>query len=288
MKNRRLLVAYAHPDDESFGSGGLIAKYVDEGVQVDLICATNGEAGVIAPEYIQKYGSPTAVRLAELDHAAEVLGLSNVVKLNYRDSGMMGSPDNDNPNSLWQADQDEVTRRVVEVIRDLKPQVVLTFNKYGGYGHPDHIAIQKATTRAFFCSADPNYLTGQEPYAPQKLYYSSVPSRQIRLGILIMQLRGEDPRHMGRNKDIDVQAIIDHLEPIHTRVSISRYYHTWELANACHESQLGGRTQRLPLWLRRTMGGSQGLTRVYPAPAADTIDEHDLFQGVELNERIMA
>src|SRR5436309_1317223 len=149
MSNRRLLISYAHPDDESFGLGGLIARYVAEGVEVSLICATSGERGTVKEEFLKGYDSVKELRLAELDCAAEKLKLKHIVKLGYKDSGMMGSETSNDADCLWQATEDDVTRRVVEVIRDLKPQVVVTFNKYGGYGHPDHIAIQRATTKAF-------------------------------------------------------------------------------------------------------------------------------------------
>lgn len=288
MENRRLLIVYAHPDDESFGLGALIAKYVAAGVQVDLICATNGEAGEIAPEYLEKHGSAKAVRIAELDEAARILCLTNVIKLGYKDSGMMGSAANEDPDCLWQADPDEVTRKVVEVIRDLKPQVVITFNKYGGYGHPDHIAIQKAATRAYALASDPGYITGQAIYKPQKLYYSSIAKLQIQIGIWLMRMRGEDPRHVGRNKDIDVQKILDNAEPVHARVSIGDFYDQWEAASACHKSQLGGRSNRLPLWARRRLGSKQGFTRIHPVPLMDRIDESDLFAGVTFDERVRA
>ena len=154
MSNRRLLISYAHPDDESFGLGGLIARYVAEGVEVSLICATNGERGTVKEEFLEGYNSIAALRLAELECASEKLGFKHVVKLGYKDSGMMGSETSNDADCLWQAQEDEVTRRVVEVIRDLKPQVVITFNRYGGYGHPDHIAIQRATTNAFPLASD--------------------------------------------------------------------------------------------------------------------------------------
>lgn len=281
MANRRLLIAYAHPDDESFGLGAFIAKMVAEGVQVDLICATNGEAGTIAPEFVEKFGSPTAVRLAELVSAARLLCLSHVITLGYRDSGMMGSPDNDHPESLWRADTEAVTRRVVQVIRDLKPHVVITFNEYGGYGHPDHIAIQRAATQAFTAAADPAYETGQAPYAPQKLYYTNAGRAALQIGIALARLRGMNPRKLGRNHDIDIVAILDHIEPMHTRIDISGYFDAWEAASACHQSQLGGRSTRLPEWLRRYFARQQQFTRVIPTPARDGIDEHDVFAGVD-------
>jgi len=280
MNNHRLLIVYAHPDDESFGLGGLITKYVQAGIQVDYVCATNGDVGDISPELIEQYGSKTAVRLAELDCAAQTLGLHSVVRLDYKDSGMMGTATNEDPTCLWQAEPAGVTRRVVEVIRDLRPQVVITFNKYGGYGHPDHIAIQKATTEAFRLAGDSAYSTDQPAYQPQKLYYSSIPKRQIQMGIVLMRLRGENPRQMGRNKDIDVQAIIEHAEPVHTLIDIRDYYDAWDAASNCHQSQLGGRTRRMPPWAQRLLGPKQGFTRIYPVPLTNHPDEDNLFAGV--------
>ncbi len=287
MANRRLLISYAHPDDESFGLGGLIARCVAEGIEVDLICATNGERGTVKPEFLDGYDSVAALRLAELDCAAEKLHLKHVVKLGYKDSGMMGSETSNDADCLWQARQNEVARRVVEVIRDLKPQVIITFNKYGGYGHPDHIAIQRATTEAFRLAGDPAYATGQTPYQPQKLYYTSISARQVRFGVMLTRLRGQDPRHLGRNKDFDLVAILDHVEPIHTRVNIADYYDAWDAASACHASQLGGGGPRFPKWTRRWLSPYQNLTRVYPVPHANRVDEHDLFANVHVDEPVV-
>jgi LmbE family N-acetylglucosaminyl deacetylase len=175
---------------------------------------------------------------------------------------------------------------VVEVIRDVQPQVVITFNKYGGYGHPDHIAIQRATTDAFARAGDATYITdGQQPYAPQKLYYSSVPKTILQFGIFMTRMRGDDPRRLGANNDIDLVAILDHIEPIHTRIDVSQWYDAWDAASACHASQLGARSQTIPTWLRRQLSPWQGLTRIYPAPNGGRGYETDLFVGVTLDER---
>lgn len=283
MSNQRLLIAYAHPDDEAFGLGALIAKYVKQGTQVDLICATNGDVGTVKPEFLNGYNSIAELRLAELDCAAQKLGFTNVIKFGYKDSGMMGSETSHDPDCLWHAWQtqpDTVIRRVVEVIRELKPQVVITFNKYGGYGHPDHIAIQRATTAAFTRAANPDFVTDQPPYAPTKLYYSSIPSLMLRIGIAFLRLQGKNPRQMGENKDIDLRAILDHVEPAHARIDIRDYLDDWDAASACHASQVGGRGFRLPATLRRMLSTGQTFTRVYPAPARNRIDETDLFAGV--------
>ncbi len=285
MPSRRLLIAYAHPDDESFGLGGLIARYVSEGVEVDLICATNGDVGTVSAEHLNGFASVAELRLSELDCAAEVLGLTRVFKFGFCDSGMMGSPTANNPACLWQADQASLTRRVVEVIREVQPQVVVTFNTYGGYGHPDHIAIQKATTAAFSAAGEASYETGQEPYRPQKLYYTSIPTNLLRIGLLRMRLKGQDPRHLGKNRDLDMVAVLEHAEPTHTTVNVSRFFEQWNAANACHKSQLGGGMSQLPPLLRRLVSPSQSFTRIVPAPKANRVDEHDLFAQVQLDER---
>jgi mycothiol S-conjugate amidase len=291
MSRRRLLISYAHPDDESFGLGGLIARYIAEGVEVYLICATNGDEGTVSPENLNGYKSVTDLRLAELDCAVQTLGLTGVFTFGYKDSGMVSTESNTNPDCLWYAWQHEretVVRRVVEVIRQVRPQVVITFNKYGGYGHPDHIAIQRATTEAFDLTGDPDYLTGElPPYQPQKLYYSNIPAFMIRLGAWIARLKGQDPRRMGRNKDINMMAILDHIEPSHARVDVSAYIDAWDQANACHASQGGGRGGFVPRWLRRLLRVQQQFTRVYPSPAHNRIDEDDLFAGVVLEEALM-
>jgi LmbE family N-acetylglucosaminyl deacetylase len=284
--SRRLLISYAHPDDESFGLGGLISKYVAEGVEVYLICATNGDCGTVAPEHLNGYESVAELRLAELDCAAETLGLKHVYKFGYRDSGMMGSETSKFAGCLWMADQPELTRRVVEVIREIRPQVVITFNQYGGYGHPDHIAIQKATTTAFFAAGSAEYETGQEPYHPQKLYYSGIAAASLRLSLTLLRLQGKDPRRLGKNKDLDLQAVLDHVEPVHALVDVRSYFNAWDAASACHKSQLGGGFMRYPLFVRKIVTPRQGFTRIYPAPQANRVDEHDLFAGIKADEPI--
>src|SRR5579859_4448075 len=106
----------------------------------------------------------------ELDCAAKTIGLSEVVTFGYRDSGMMGAADNQHADSLWNAPLEEVTQRVVEVMRHARPQVVITFNTFGGYGHPDHIKINQATVAAF-------QQLQAEPDHPQKLYYTTGPQK---------------------------------------------------------------------------------------------------------------
>jgi LmbE family N-acetylglucosaminyl deacetylase len=293
MATRRLLISLAHPDDESFGLGALIARYVAEGVEVYLLCATNGDVGTVSPEMLNGYKSVAELRLAELDCAAQKLGFKKVFRLGYKDSGMMSSETSNDPQCLWQQWQSDpagVTRRVVEIIREVQPQVVITFNRYGGYGHPDHIAIQRATVQAFRLANNPTYVTdGFQPYQPHKLYYNTMPTFLIRLSIWMLRLRGKNPRKMGRNHDVDVLAILENnRDVIHTKVAIRDYYQAWDEASACHASQGGGRGGYIPRWLRRVVWPTQSFSRVYPEPNHNRVDEYDLFAGVGSEEPVSA
>ena len=109
---KRLLISFAHPDDESFGIGPLLARYAADGVEMTLICATNGDAGTVEPDHLNGYSSVASLRLAELECASQVLGFKDVITFGYRDSGMMGTPDNQHPDSLWQAPIDRLTGRL--------------------------------------------------------------------------------------------------------------------------------------------------------------------------------
>lgn len=276
---RRMLLAFAHPDDESFGMGGAIAKYVAEGVEVSLICTTNGDAGTIPEAMRDGYESIAALRLAELDCASAKLGFKEVFKLGYKDSGMMGAESTNDPAcswAVWQNQPERLISQIEDIIRQVQPQVVVTFNEYGGYGHPDHIAVQAATLAAFNRVRE-NAADGA--YRPQKLYYTNIPIGLIRFGIWRERLRFRDPRKVGVNKDIDMIAILDHAEPPNVRVNVTDYMDIWQEANACHASQGGGRGFG-PSWLRRLIGARQGFRRVHPAPEHNRIDESDLFDGV--------
>ncbi len=272
---KSLLVCYAHPDDESFGIGSLIAKYVAEGVEVSLICATNGDAGTVSPERLNGYKSIAELRLAELDCAAQVLGFKEIIKFGYRDSGMMGSPDNQHPDCLWRAPLDEVTARIVEVMRRICPQVVITFDPYGGYGHPDHIKMHQATVAAFNAvQAD------AEP--PQKLYYAAFPRIALRIGVAVMKLLGKNPRRMGTNQDLDMVAVLDATLPIHTRINVGPYFDIGQRAADCHASQ-GNPRRSFPVTrlLFRRLTSSTALTRAEPPPKPGEPLEWDLFAGVQ-------
>ncbi len=283
---KRLLICFAHPDDESFGMGGIITKLVEKGVEVYLICATNGDVGTIPDAMNGQYESVAELRLSELDCAVQKLNFKKVFTFGFKDSGMMGSDTSQDPASLWWTWNHEpanVTRRIVEVIRDVRPQVIVTFNRYGGYGHPDHIAMNQATCSAWDIANDASYVTNSLPYQPQKLYFTSSSKGMVRWRIINALLKGRNPRKVGNNKDIDLLKILEHIEPIHAKIDLRDYLEAWDEANICHKSQLRGRFVTLPMWYRKRFMSQQGYTRVYPTPIHNKVDESDLFENVAVD-----
>ncbi|MFI6377596.1 N-acetyl-1-D-myo-inositol-2-amino-2-deoxy-alpha-D-glucopyranoside deacetylase [Streptomyces sp. NPDC050546] len=160
LPDRRLLLVHAHPDDESINNGATMARYAAEGVHVTLVTCTLGERGeVIPPGLAHLTGAALGqYRRGELAAAMAELGVEDVRLLGgagrYSDSGMMGLPDNDDPGCFWQADVDEAAAHLVEVIREVRPQVLVTYDDDGGYGHPDHIQAHRVAMRAAELAAE--------------------------------------------------------------------------------------------------------------------------------------
>lgn len=285
---QRLLVAYAHPDDESFGNAGTILRYTSAGVAVHYACATRGESGTVEPEFLQSYPDVAALRTAELNCAARTLGLSAVHLLGYRDSGMQGSEDNLNPAALYQAPLERVTGQLVALIRAVQPQVVVTFGPYGGYGHPDHIKMHQATVAAFAAAADakqfPDQIAaGLAPWAPAKLYYSTFGTRLLRFNIAMMRLWRQDPTRLGKNHDIDILRALAENTPRTTMIDSGRFFEQKERAWECHSSQLGGMgsVRSLPRSIRRLFNRAEQFTRVVPPWGGQRTPERDLFAGLD-------
>ena len=277
-----LLAVLAHPDDETFGMGGTLALYARRGVQVYLVCATRGEVGDVDPKYLRGFESVAARREAELRCAAEKLGLSGVYFLNYRDSGMPGSADNQHPQALAAQPMEAVAREVAGYIRLLKPQVVLTFDPIGGYRHPDHIAIHNATVRAFHLAAQADFTDSRalQPYQADKLYFNNMPRAVMRLMVRGMRLIGRDPTKFGRNKDIDLASIAEVSFPTHAVVNYQPVAALRDEASACHASQGGeGMVGGIFGKFRRWFASRETFMRAEPQPQNGHI-ERDLFEGL--------
>lgn len=250
---RRMLVIYAHPDDEAFGNAGIILAARHAGIEVHYICATRGECGTVDAHYLTTYPDVRALRTAEQMAAAEALDLGAVHFLNYRDSNMPGSPDNHHPQALVQAPVTDVAMRVATLIDDIKPEFVITFPPYGGYGHPDHIAIHHATVAAL----------AQTTWQVPNLFYSTFSTTFLRAVILLMRVIGRNPRTFGRNGDIDIVRVAEEATPITTTVDCRHVIPAKIAAWNCHASQGGGMT-RVPRIFWRWFYGNETLTRITP------------------------
>jgi len=290
-KQRTLAFFGAHPDDESFGPGSTLAQYALSGVKVYCICSTGGEAGTVAPEHMKGYATIKELRSTELKCAAQALGLADVIFLGYRDSGMPGSEDNKHPEALAMAPLEEVTGRIVKIMRQIKPDVVITHDAGGGYGHPDHIATHNAVVKAFRAAGDPTQYPEAGPvFQPGKLYFGVRPGGSMKLMIKLMPLFGQDPHHFGRNRDIDLTRRLEVEYPVHAVIHLTKQ--AIEIRNkaaACHASQGGGRPQgggqprinpfRFMQMINRLQGPRDYFMRGYPSPDGRH-REKDLFQGV--------
>jgi N-acetyl-1-D-myo-inositol-2-amino-2-deoxy-alpha-D-glucopyranoside deacetylase len=275
----------AHPDDESFGIGSTLAQYAASGVKVYYVCSTGGEAGTVDKEYLRGYDTIEKLRADEMKCAAEILGLAGVFYLGYRDSGMPGSAENKHPCSLAMAPLEEVSGRAVKIIREIKPDVVVTHDAGGGYGHPDHIATHKMTVKAFFAASDPDSYPEAGPvFQPRKLYFVVRPLRHMKIFVRMMPLLGQDPHHFGRNKDVDLTRFIDIEYPINAVVKLKkRSLEMRDKAIACHASQSGTGGRRLTFFrilefIGKVTGPKDCFMRAYPPPTQQR--EKDLFEGL--------
>ena len=182
---RRLLLVHAHPDDEVIGTGATMAHYAATGTHVTLVTCTLGEEGEIhvpelaglAAEQADQLGG---YRISELARACAALGVTDHRFLGgagrYRDSGMMGLPTNDHPRCFWQADLDEAAGYLVDVMREVRPQVVITYDGNGFYGHPDHIQAHRVAMRAA-------ELAAEEGFGPDKIYWTAMPRSVLEAGM---------------------------------------------------------------------------------------------------------
>ena len=197
---------------------------------------------------------------------------------------MPGSEDNKHPNALISAPLEQVTGRVVKAIRELMPQVVITFDPIGGYRHPDHIAVHNATVKAFYAAGDPKqYPDAGPPYKTQKLYFTIFSRRLLKVAVKLLPFFGRDPHKFGQNKDVDIASLAGVDFPVHATISLNkRSIHKRNKAIACHISQSDGgppRTGFLNL-VSKIFGLHDLYMRAHP-PADNHLREKDLFDGLE-------
>ena len=201
-----VLAVFAHPDDEGFGCGGTLAALVAGGHRVTLVCATNGDVGEISDPALATPESLPSVRQGELRAAMDLTGIQDVRFLNYRDSGMPGWDDNDHPRSLFQAPEDTVVQQVEAVIREINPDLVITHDPTGGYGHPDHVTICRRTEVAVErCRHDTGPLLYYVCFP--RSFFQSMWNKMVELG-LRPPFSADDTEALG-TPDEEVTTVLD-------------------------------------------------------------------------------
>lgn len=265
--SRKLMAILAHPDDESLGTGSTLARYAAEGVKTYLVCATRGERGWSGKENdfpgLAQFGK---MREAELRCAAAVLGLHEVNILDYIDG------------DLDDAEGTEVIAKLVQHIRRVRPQVVITFGIEGVYGHPDHIAICQHTNAALVCAADPTYPdpAEQPTHRVSKLYYMLDSQELVDMfeglyGKLSMEIDGEVREHIGWPK-----------WALSARLDNRAFTDQTIRAIQCHRSQIDflGDLDALPQSTRDLFAGINNFFRAYSLVNSGRRTEDDLFDGI--------
>jgi N-acetyl-1-D-myo-inositol-2-amino-2-deoxy-alpha-D-glucopyranoside deacetylase len=192
---KRLLLVHAHPDDETINNGVTMAKYAELGAQVTLVTCTRGEEGEVLVNELANLASDKDDKLGEhreieLKDAMDELGIKDFRFLGapskkWRDSGMMGTPANDRDDVFWQADLEEASNELVKIILEIKPQVLITYDEFGGYGHPDHIKAHRVAMRAAELAAN-------QGWQVNKIYWNTMPRSVIQMGIEKMKEVGSD------------------------------------------------------------------------------------------------
>lgn len=237
MSDRSLLAVEAHPDDESIGVGGTLARYAAEGVRTTLVTATRGERGEILDKSLDpKEARPRlgAIREAELREACRILNVSELVILGYQDSDMYGRRWNRSPRAFWRADMHEAIGRVIAVMRRVKPQVVIADNEIGTYGHPDHMNAHRIAVGAFFMASDTKLYPGGEAWQPRKLYYRSISVSAAReLGEAMRQAGME-----GFSENGETWNMATPDERITTRLDVQPYLEQKIAAMRAHRTQV--------------------------------------------------
>lgn len=272
MATGGIVAIFAHPDDETFGVGGVMAHYAAKGVPVTMVCATRGEVGEISagseatPETLGQY------REQELRDAMAILGVHDVRFLDYRDSGMAGTPENADPRAFVNASANDVVAALVGIIRERKPDAIVTWDISGGYGHPDHIATHHHATAAFHAAAQAG--GDGAPHATPRLFYSAIPMEEFgRIMAEIRKLGGvvevaEDDQQMADLPRVQPNVVID-VEP-HFEAKMS--------AMLAHKTQISDMDpfMRLPDEMQRGFFGREWFHRAVP-PVTDGTMLDDLF-----------
>ena len=283
MSELALLGVFAHPDDEQTMSGAF-ARYAIEGVKTGLVCATRGELGEISDPALATPDNLGTVRETELRDALAILGVEHLWFLDYRDSGMMGTPGNEDPASFYKVSDGEALARLVKIVRKFRPTVMVTFDRTGGYGHPDHLTIHRIATKAFHAAADPTlYPEAGEPWQTARLFYSSFPRSRIKQMGQWLQEHGVD---LGFDKiDPDMLGMPD--EFITNSVNVGEWSPLKERSLNMHRTQMNPNSPftLMPPEIMEELRSTEHYALAAGMPLPGTPEAHtDLFAGIRGHE----
>jgi LmbE family N-acetylglucosaminyl deacetylase len=279
MSTKRLLGVFAHPDDEGM-IGGTLLQYHTAGVETGLIYATRGEAGGISNPALATRETLGQVREDEARAAGAELHVDHLWFLNYRDSGMAGMSDNQNPQALIRANAGQVVGKLVEIIRQFQPHVLITFDEMGGYKHPDHIAIYKYTTMAFHAAADyALYPELGEAHSASKLYYGTWVRRHIIMMDEWLQAQ-EEEGNVFRGLDINQLGLAD--DQISVTLDVERWTEAKKHAWSRHKTQKGttATVDHMPDELQRKLRNTEYFQLATSRVGPDIVGENDLFARI--------
>jgi LmbE family N-acetylglucosaminyl deacetylase len=275
MAENGLLAIFAHPDDETFGVGATMARYAAKGVSVTMVCATRGEVGEIATGSVATPENLMLYREQELRDAMAILGVTDVRFLGFRDSGMQGTEDNNDPRAFMNAHGEGVVHQLVRTIRELKPRVVVTWDKSGGYGHPDHVACHYHATSAFHAAADASrFPTAGQPWQTKALFYTSIPIQEFVKMAEELRERGIE---FGGPTDDDEMLNLERV-PANCTIDVRDLYDKKMEALFAHKTQISDTDglAKAPDEIRRRFFANEYFHRAHP-PVADGIMLDSLF-----------
>jgi N-acetyl-1-D-myo-inositol-2-amino-2-deoxy-alpha-D-glucopyranoside deacetylase len=223
--SKTLLVILAHPDDEAFGTGGTLAHYATHGVDVHLICATKGESGKVTDPSLGHVDDVGKLREQELQESCKALGIHAPIFLGYLDSGRFERTQHNNGQALMNVDELEIEQKILEHVAILQPDVILTFDPHGIYGHIDHIKIHRAATATFWSAGK----VMKNP--PKRLFYTAMSSARMKT---MQQMRETSP--FGK-LDADLYGVSE--DSFAVIVNVEKYLTQKQAAIASHRSQVG-------------------------------------------------
>ena len=277
---KKLMAIFAHPDDEG-AMGGTLTHYAQQGVEIMLVCATRGEVGEISDPALATPETLGEVRQRELEAACKIYGIQHLEFLNHRDSGMVDTPENEDPRALVQADPETVIGQLVGLMRQFRPNSVVTFEPFGWYGHPDHQIMSKWATAAYPLVSDSTaYPNLGDVWHPDKFFYSVIPfsrfggmiEKAVAAGYIEESGFGISiPREQQQKTEEAVTHIID----------VAAYFEVAQAASRSHQTQFGPDSifRKIPAEMMKEASSHEHFIQVLPEISAEASQhpQTDLF-----------